>query len=328
MLLIALSSVAGAAGGRAQTVSDLLRAIQPGQPAAQPSPPPAATPTAAAAPTTASAPAPVLDTKPVFMSILTNYSRVTNAVVVTNYVVITNTILSTNYFNAAGQQLIPLQPGAAPVFALAQTKPTNAAPAGPDPAVVRSNQIQAIRDLLLTGLNTTSNTLAAPGAFSANTKYQIRIPDGVTVFDRKKGQALTTAMNRAAEQATPNALAAVGKAVSRLTPADPATILKGGKDSATASLLSAEGQNLANEVLAAVQTAATENRVQEAYNAVMLRGGGLLGAVLGTAPSVDINAHITKGVLEAIFLGLNAEEERIRTDPSTRATKALHDAFK
>jgi hypothetical protein len=45
----------------------------------------------------------------------------------------------------------------------------------------------------------------------------------------------------------------------------------------------------------------------------MLRGGGLLGTVLGTTPSVDMNAHITRGLMEAVVLKLSAQEKLVRT---------------
>ena len=214
LIVLALEWAVLANSARAQTVGDLLRAIQPGQAPAQATPAPAAPAPAPAAPA-AAAPAPVLDTKPAFMSITTNFTRMTNIVVVTNYVVVTNALLSTNYFNAQGQMLMPVQPATAPLLAVGEPKPLAPVPAGPDPAVVRSNQVQAVREILLRGLTTTSNALATPGAFTANTKYQIRIPDGITVMDRKKGQNLITAMNTAAEKAVPAALTAVSKSASR-----------------------------------------------------------------------------------------------------------------
>ncbi len=311
-----------------QSVLDLLRSIQPGAPSTSQTP---AQPQPAAAPATPApappAPTPALDTKPAFMSIITNYTYVTNVVIVTNYVVVTNMTLTTNLYNAQGQLLMPVQ--AAPIAArpLVESRPTAPAQAAPDPAVVRSNKLQAVRDLLWQSLNTTSNALAAEGGFANNPTYQIKMPEGVTSFDRRKAQNLTVAMNTAAEKAVPALCAAVQKAIAGLNPPDPAQILEGGPDAATRYLLSTQGQNLANEALTIVQGTAAQAHVADAYNAVMLRGGGLLGAVLGSTPSVDMNAHITKGVMQALFLDLSARENTIRTDPAARKTKALQNAF-
>jgi hypothetical protein len=257
------------------------------------------------------------------MSITTNATRVTNVVIVTNYVVVTNLTYTTNLYNAQGQLLMPIQPASAPVLTVANAETANL----PDAAVVRSNRVQAVRDLLRRSLTVMSNALVPEGAFSGNANYQILMPEGVTSFDRKKSQALTTAMNTAAEKAIPGACAVLQKSIAQLNPRDPSTVLQTGPDGATKYLLSADGQNVVNQILAIVQGTAADAHVSEAYNAVLLRGGGLLGAVLGTAPSVDMNEHITRGLTQVLFLALSSQENAVRTDPSARKTKALQDAF-
>lgn len=324
LIACALSQAEFCQAQQSQSLRDLLQGIQPGQATAPAAAPQPAQPAPAPSPTVVAPPAAQApDFKPVFMSIVTNYHLVTNRVIVTNYVVSTNLTFTTNYYNAQGQLMTPLQPAAATPVAVAAPKPV-----APDPAVVKANQVRAIRELLALSATGASNTVAAPGAFSRTPSLQIRIPEGVTVFDRRKGETLTDAMNKAAENAAPAALALVQKTVAQLNPAEPAPILQGGNDAATRFLLSGEGQKLTDQIMGLVQTSAANARVSEAYNAVMLRGGGLLGAVLGTAPSVDMNAHITKGLVEAIFLNLASEEGRIRTDPTVNKSKILQDALK
>ena len=263
----------------------------------------------------------------IFMAVTTNIIRITNQVVVTNLVVSTNFTFTTNYYNSQGQLLTPVQSIATAATAKAETKPATPVAAGPDPAVVRSNRVRAVRELLSQSIGVASNTLSASGAFTGNAKYQIRIPDGVTVFDRKKERTLLTAMNTAAERAVPSVAAMLQKSVADFNPADPVPVLQGDKDAATRALLSAQGANITNQVLAIVESTAANANVPEAYNAAMLRGGGLLGAVLGTSPSVDINAHITQGLIDAVIANITAHEYVLRTDSSARKTKALQEAF-
>ncbi len=312
--------------GHAQSILDVLRRIEPGQPAAaqpaaaQPAEP---VPTTTPAPAPAAAPAPALDTKPMFMSVLTNYVFITNRVIVTNYVVVTNQTYTTNFYNAQGQ-LLTLVPPTAGAPAPAAVPTSAAKPTGPSPEVIRANRLLALRELLTLSVRGASNALAPEGSFTRNPNQQIRIPEGVTVFDRKKSQTLTTAMNTAAEKAVPGAMAIIQKAVAQLNPSDPAQALQGGNDAATRSLITAEGQNIVNQVLSVVQGTAAEARVPEAYNAAMLRGGGLLGAVLGTTDSsVDMNAHITRGLMEAIVLALGSQEGAVRTDPTINKSTLL-----
>lgn len=278
----------------------------------------------------------VLDTKPAFMQIVTNYTFKTNLVIVTNYVVVTNAVVATNYYNAQGQLLMPVAPDKPPLpglIPIAETKPetkpaTPAAPAAPDPAKIKATQLQAVRDLLAQSLLATSNKVSVAGSFTSNATYRIQIPQGVTSLDRKKTQNLLTAMNLTAEKAAPDAVTMLLKMAAQVTTDDPAAVIAGGTDAATRLLLTANGDAIQNQVLAAVQRAGVEPRLREAYNDVMLKGGGLLGSVLGTGPSVDIHSHVTEGTLRALLNILAEQEAAIRSDPAARKTPALQEAFK
>lgn len=293
----------------------------------------------------AQTPAAVFDTRAAFMQILTNYTFTTNAVVVTNYVVATNTVVTTNFYNAAGHLLLPV-PGNTPVFApLIPVVQSNAAPtvapaavkpaeklvekpAEPDPAVVKATQLQAIRELLAQGLTSSSNKVSAPGSFTSNALQQIQVPQGVTSFDRRRSQTLMTAMNLTAEKAAPESIVLLLKTAAQLKTDDPASVIKGDADAATRLLLTAHGEQLGAQLVALVRQAGLEPGLREAYSNVMLRGGGLLGSVLGSGPSLDIESHVAQGLLRAIVTQLTEQERLIRSDASLRKTTALKEAFK
>lgn len=134
-------------------------------------------------------------------------------------------------------------------------------------------------------------------------------------------------MNLTAEKAAPGAVALLLKTASQFQVDDPATVIKGTSDAATRAFLDANKETLQTEVTALVRLAAVEPKLREAYSNVMLKGGGLLGSVLGNRPSVDIDAHVAQGLWEAIIKQLTAREAVIRTDPTARTTSALRDAF-
>lgn len=287
----------------------------------------------AAEPAPPAAPPVLLDTKPAFMQVVTNTTLLTNAIVVTNYVVVTRISFTTNLFNAAGQLLQPIPPALAGIpgavaipQSLPQPPPKPAAP-GPDPAAIKADQLKAVRELLVQSLLSASNTLASAGYFADAKPHSVMMPAGVTSFDRKKGQAFLAAMNLAAEKAVPETVAIVAEALKKVSPTDPSAILKGAPDAATALLLSVEGQNISNQTLTIVQRTASDASVGAAYRGVMIKGGGLLGAVLGTGPAVDTDVHITKGLVAALFHEMTTQETKIRTDPAARKTKILQDAF-
>ncbi len=335
--------------GRAQTLLDLLKTIQPGQPApAQPPPPPTVVTNTQTiiiySNTTPQSPSPaaptqpaVLDTRPAFLAYVTNYVTVTNRVIVTNYVVSTKPVITTNYYNAQGQFLQPVQPaapppipGLVPIAPAVPTTPTAVVPkppAAPDPRVVLAGQQQAVRELLSNSAAAAGKRLATTGSFN-DPAHQIQIPEGMTVFDRAKANRLLTAMNTAAEKAAPEVTQLLQSAIARLNPADAAAILKGAPDAAVRLLFTTEGQNLSNQTLTIVKRTGVAAGLPDAHQSAMLKGGGLLGGLLGAGPSVDIDTHVTKGVLAAFVKNIADQERVIRTTPAARSTPTLQNAFK
>ncbi len=275
----------------------------------------------------------LLDTKPAFMKVLTNVTRITNAVIVTNYVVVTNLTFTTNLFNAAGQLLRPVPaalagiPGAVPIPQTSPPAPAKPVAPAPDPAAIKDGQLKVVRELLTQSLLGASNVLASPGYFADSKPHSIAMPEGVTSFDRKKSQTFLTAMNDAAKRAAPETATLFSQAIKQLNAADPAAILKGGPTAATKLLRETDLARLHEQALTIVHRAAVDANVDAAYRSVMLKGGGLLGAVLGAGPAVDTDTHIAKGLLKALFNEMEVQESRIRSDPAERKTKALQDAF-
>jgi hypothetical protein len=192
---------------------------------------------------------------------------------------------------------------------------------------MKAMQLQAIRDLLIQGISSASNQLSKPGAFISNATHRIAMPAGVTNFDRKRGEALVQAMNLTAERAAPEAAALLLKFASQINPANPADIIRGEVDAATRMLLSMEGEALATGLVELVERTGKETKLQEAYANVMLRGGGLLGAVLGTQPQVSIENHVAQGLLRAFAENLAREEKNVRTNAAARLTPAMRQAF-
>ncbi|MCX8157172.1 MAG: DUF4197 domain-containing protein [Verrucomicrobiae bacterium] len=274
--------------------------------------------------TVAQTPPAVLDVKPAFMLVTTNLEIRTNIVIVTNYVVVTNLTRITNYYNAAGQLLTPITP---PAAAPALPAPPPAKPATPDPAQLLAIQLQAVRDLLFQGITAASNALAKPGAFTSNAAHQIAIPTGVTVFDRKRGEVLLQAMNQTAERAVPEAAQLLRQLAGQVNHTNPVEIIRGEPEAATRLLLSVQGEALATGLLQIVERHGRETKLPEAYANAMLRGGGLLGAVLGTQPQGNIESHVAQGLLRAFADYLAREEKNVRTNTAARLTPALRQAF-
>ncbi len=273
----------------------------------------------------AQTPTPQLDTKPAFMQIVTNLSLTTNLVIVTNSVVVTNAVVTTNFYNAQGQLLLPVAPDKPAMPGLIPIVDNK--PAEPAPAPTQPDRLQAVRDLLVQGLVASSNKVSGAGSFLSNATQQIQIPQGVTSFDRRKTQDLLTAMNTTAEKAAPEGVALLTKIAAQIKTDNAAAVVNGDPDAATRLFAATHGPDAESQLLALVRKAAAQTKLHDAYNNVMLKGGGLLGTVLGSGPSVDIDAHVAKGLWRGITNNLAEQERLIRSNAAARTTPALKQAF-
>lgn len=282
----------------------------------------------AASDLSAQAPGASLDTRAAFMQVVTNLTLKTNMVVVTNFVVVTNAAVVTNFFNAQGVLLTPVPAGLMPVPQAAAPAPVPApVPAAPPPPP-KPTPLQVVRELLAQGINDASNKLAVAGSFSSNATLQILMPPSLTSFDRRKSQALINAMNLTAEKAVPEVAAILAKAAAQFTPGDAAAVVAGASDAASRSFQDAQREDLARGILPAVQRAGIENRLNESHTSVLLKGGGLLGSVLGAGPSVDIEAYVAEGLLRGMFKQLSTQEASLRGDPASRKSPVLQEGLK
>ncbi len=135
-----------------------------------------------------------------------------------------------------------------------------------------------------------------------------------------------TTVNRAAEQAIPQALNIVKDTVSNMTLQDVRGILNGGDDAATKFLHRKSGSSLHAIIKPIVAKATAQTGATAAYKNLMGKAGGTFGGLLNTK-STDLDNYVTGKTLDGLFLKLAAEEKRIRKDPVARTTDLLKQVF-
>lgn len=201
--------------------------------------------------------------------------------------------------------------------------------AGPlDEATVASG----LRQALDVGIQRTTTSLSASGAFGANPALRLRLPGELGRFAQTLrgvglgGQvdALEDAMNRAAETAAGEAVPVFASAIGSMTIADAFAILDGENDAATRyfeARTSAELQRRFEPVAAGamreVGLYAIYDDLRAAYDRIPLV----------KPASVDLEAYVSERTLAALFGRLAEEEGRIRADPAARTTALLRRVF-
>jgi hypothetical protein len=138
-----------------------------------------------------------------------------------------------------------------------------------------------------------------------------------------------TTMNRAAEQAVPEAAAVLGDSVKQMTLSDAKTILTSTNNAATAYFRRTSETNLYARFLPIVQKATAQTGVTSAYKTMTEKasfGGISAMSVLGQN-TPDLDGYVTRKTMDGLFLKIGDEEKRIRENPVARTSDLLQKVF-
>jgi hypothetical protein len=133
-------------------------------------------------------------------------------------------------------------------------------------------------------------------------------------------------LNRAAEQAVPQAANIIGNAISRMTVTDAKEILDGPSDAATQFFKRSASDELYQSILPIVSQTTAEAGVTQQYKKLANKAGPIL-RLSGSNIPADLDGYVTQKALDGVFLKIAAEEARIRADPAARSTELLKKVF-
>ena len=134
---------------------------------------------------------------------------------------------------------------------------------------------------------------------------------------------LEVGMNRAAEQATPEAKQIFIAAVKKMSFADARKILTGPDTAATEYFKRTSSADLAAAFSPIVKRSMDRVGVVQQYDHVLATAPG--GSAL--AGQFDLNQYVVGKTLDGLFLMLGEEEKKIRKDPAAQTTSLLKEVF-
>jgi len=149
----------------------------------------------------------------------------------------------------------------------------------------------------------------------------------------KLADEFVTSMNRAAEQAVPEAAAVLGDSVKQMSIADAKSILTGTNTAATQYFRRTSETNLHARFLPIVKAATDQAGVTGAYKRMTDKAGGGLGALGALGSSAlgkqmpDLDSYVTSKALDGLFLKIAEQEKLIRENPVARTTDLLKTVF-
>ena len=174
--------------------------------------------------------------------------------------------------------------------------------------------------------------LGVPGGFLDNPKVKIPLPpalDEVAKVMRMMGRGkdadeLVVAMNRAAEQAVPEAKELLVNAVKTMSLDDAKRILTGGDNSVTDFFRAKTEAPLAVKFLPTVKQATDRVGLAKKYDEVAGQGAKI-GLIKGDA--VNIDQYVTHKALDGLYLMIGEEEHAIRQNPAAAGSAIVSKVF-
>lgn len=134
---------------------------------------------------------------------------------------------------------------------------------------------------------------------------------------------LEIGMNRAAEQATPQAKQIFLASLKKMTFSDARSILAGNETAATDYFRRTSSDDLTAAFTPVVHRSLERVGVVRQYDSVIKNAPG--GTVL--AGEFDLDKYVVEKTLDGIFYVLGAEEAKIRKDPAAQTTELLKEVF-
>jgi len=205
-------------------------------------------------------------------------------------------------------------------------------------AALSSDEIAGgLKQALAKGVERAVATLSESNGFLKDASVKIPMPETLQKVERtlrtlrqdKLADEFVTTLNRAAEQAVPEAAAVLGSAVQQMTLADAKAILTSTNKAATAYFRRTSDTNLHERFLPIVRKATEQTGVTRAYKAMVEKasfGGFSAGSLVGQE-ALDLDGYVTRKALDGLFLKIGLEEQRIRENPMARTTDLLQKVF-
>jgi hypothetical protein len=174
--------------------------------------------------------------------------------------------------------------------------------------------------------------LGVSGGFLDNPRVKIPLPpalDEIAKLMRMMGRGkdadeLVLAMNKAAEEAVPQAKELLVNAVKTMSLEDAKKILTGGDNSVTEFFKAKTEAPLAVKFLPIVKQATDRVGLAQKYDEVAAQGAKI-GVIKGDAANID--QYVTHKTLDGLYLMIGEEERAIRQNPAAAGSAIVTKVF-
>jgi hypothetical protein len=206
-------------------------------------------------------------------------------------------------------------------------------------AGLSQDQVAAgLKEALGNGVQQAISMLGKTNGFLKDASVKIPMPQSLQKVEkslRAIGQDqladdFVSTMNRAAEQAVPQAAAVLADSIKQMSIADAKSILTATNNAATEYFRRTSETNLHARFLPIVKTATEKTGVTASYKKMTGASGGGLGGLsskLFGNQAPDLEDYVTQKALDGLFVKIADQEKQIRQNPAARTTDLLQKVF-
>jgi hypothetical protein len=202
-------------------------------------------------------------------------------------------------------------------------------------ALTNDEVIKGLKEALNVGIKNSVNLTSVTDGFLKNTSIRLPFPEDALKVKEKalewglNGQVekFETTLNRAAEEATKEALPIFMNAIQNMTIQDGFNILNGGNGAATNFLKQQTSAALMDAFRPKVDAAISQVKLTEYWNPIVNKYNTAMNFTGGQKVNPDLNLYVTQRAIDGLFFMVEGEENKIRQDPAARVTEILQKVF-
>jgi uncharacterized protein YceK len=229
--------------------------------------------------------------------------------------------------------------GCAELNTLMQSVPTNA-------PLTEADVAKGLKEALTVGSKNASSILSAVDGYYGDELVKILLPEEASVIIDNIGRIpggdklvedVVLRINRAAEDAAREVAPIFVNSITQMTISDAFTILRGPDNAATQYLINTTRMDLYNLYKPKISQSTGKDIIggistKESWEALTGKWNTFANSVVGKlagfeAVNVDLDDYLTNRALDGMFLKVQDEEKKIRTNASARVTPLLERVF-
>ena len=203
------------------------------------------------------------------------------------------------------------------------------------PGLTNDEVISGLKEALDVGIRNSVSITSVTDGFLKNETIRLPFPqDAIKVKEKAielglSGQVdkFETTLNRAAEEATKEALPIFKDAILNMSVQDGFSILKGGDGAATKFLKDQTTSKLILAFSPKVKEATSKVKLTESWTPIITKYNQVMTLTGGQKLNPDLDAYITERAITGLFYMVEKEENKIRKDPGARVTDILIKVF-